>query len=183
MKKDLKQKEAIFPMPVLMIATYNDDGSVDVMNAAWGTMYDRDIILLNLDEDHQTSKNILSRKAFSVSIADRTHLVEADYLGIVSQKEEKDKFKKSGLSYVPSKHVDAPIINEFPIAIECELMKKTDAGFLGKVINVSCEEVYLDHDQVNMEKVQALSYDPYTFSYYVVSKKVGKAFKDGLKKK
>lgn len=126
MKKQIKNTEAIFPMPVLMIATYNEDGSVDVMNAAWGMMLDRDKIALNLTETHKTVKNIKERKSFTVSIADANHVKEADYFGIVSANIDKDKFQKSGLTAVKSKVVNAPIINEFPITMECEYIEYQD---------------------------------------------------------
>ena len=92
MRKNIKTTEAIFPMPVLMVATYNEDDSVDVMNAAWGMMLDRREIVLNLTETHKTVKNILKRKAFTVSIADSKNVVAADYLGVVSGNDVKDKF-------------------------------------------------------------------------------------------
>lgn len=108
MRKDIKTTEAIFPMPVLMIAIYNEDGSVNVMNAAWGTMLSRDQVILNLTETHKTVKNIKSRKAFTVSIADVAHMVEADYFGFVSGNNTPDKFAKSGLTVTKSAYVDAP---------------------------------------------------------------------------
>ena len=108
MKQEIKTTEAIFPMPVLMISTFNEDGSVDVMNAAWGTMLDRDKVALNLTETHKTVQNIKARKGFVVHIADAKHVVEADYFGVVSGNAEKDKFAKSGMTYTKSDLVDAP---------------------------------------------------------------------------
>ena len=122
MKQKIKTTEAIFPMPVLMISTFNEDGSVDVMNAAWGTMLERDRVALNLTETHKTVQNIKARKGFVVHIADVKHVVEADYFGIASGNTEKEKFAKSGMTYTKSDLVDAPVINEFPIAMECEFM-------------------------------------------------------------
>ena len=119
MKKNITTTEAIFPMPVLMIATYNDDGTVDVMNAAWGTMLERDYVILNLTESHKTVQNMKKRKAFTVSIADAEHTTEADYFGVVSANNTPNKFANSGLTATKSNIVDAPIINEFPICIEC----------------------------------------------------------------
>ena len=115
MRKNIKTTEGIFPMPVLMIATYNEDGSINVMNAAWGTMYDRDQVILNLTESHKTVKNIRKRKAFTVSIANAKNVVAADYFGIVSGNNTENKFDNSGLTITKSENVDAPIINEFPI--------------------------------------------------------------------
>ena len=115
MREKLKITEAIFPMPVMMIATYNDDGSVNVMNAAWCTMQERDTVALNLTETHKTVQNIKARGAFTVSIADAAHVVEADYLGDVSGNKVPDKFARTGLTASKAETVDAPVINEFPL--------------------------------------------------------------------
>ncbi len=183
MRKEIKVTEGIFPMPVLMIATYNEDGTVNVMNAAWGTMLERDQIILNLTETHKTVKNIKKRKAFTVSIADSNHIKEADYFGIVSGNNTPDKFAKSGLSIVKSEKVDAPIINEFPICLECEFVEYGECGVIGKVVNVTALEEVMNGDNVDITKVSAIAFDPYTHGYYKVSERVGEAFKDGFKLK
>ena len=107
-------------MPVLMVATYNEDGSVNVMNAAWGTMQERDTVALNLTESHKTVKNIKARGAFTVSIADAAHVVEADYFGVESGNKVTDKFARSGLTASKAQNVDAPVINECPLCLECK---------------------------------------------------------------
>lgn len=187
MKKNIKTTEAIFPMPVLMIATYNEDNSIDVMNAAWGTMLERDYVILNLTESHKTVQNIKQRKAFTVSIADAKHVIEADYLGIVSANHTKDKFLKCGLSATKSSYIDAPIINEFPICIECEFIEyqggQYGCGVIGKIVNVSADESVMTNHQVDITKLEAIAFDPYTHGYYKVNERVGNAFKDGLKLK
>ena len=170
-------------MPVLMIATYNEDGSIDVMNAAWGTMYDRDQVILNLTESHKTVKNIKARKAFTVSIADEKNVIAADYFGIVSGNNTKDKFEKSGLTATKSEKVDAPIINEFPLCLECEFIEYNDYGVLGKVVNTTADEKVMNGDCVDITKVSAIAFDPYTHGYYKVAERVGEAFKDGMKLK
>lgn len=184
MKKDIQTTEAIFPMPVLMIATYNDDGSVNVMNAAWGTMVDRNIVALNLTETHKTVQNIKKRKAFTVSIADADHVVQADYFGVVSGNKTADKLAKAGMTATKSSRVDAPIINEFPICLECSFIEYQDSayglGVIGKVINVSAEESVLQNGKVDISRVNAIAFDPYTHGYYKVAERVGDAFKDGL---
>ena len=119
MRVKLKITEGIFPMPVLMVATYNEDGSVNVMNAAWGTMQERDTVILNLTETHKTVQNIKAQGAFTVSIADAAHMVEADYFGVESGNKVSDKFARSGLTASKAEAVDAPVINEFPICLEC----------------------------------------------------------------
>ncbi len=187
MKQPIKVTEAIFPMPVLLVATYNEDGSVNVMNAAWGTMLDRDRVALNLTETHKTVENIKHRKGFVVHIADAKHVVEADFFGVVSGHKDKDKFVKSGLTSVKSELVDAPIINEFPIAMECELVEyqgdDTGLGVIGKVLRTLVESDKMKDGKVDVEALQAIAFDPYTHGYYLVSQRVGEAFKDGMKLK
>ena len=187
MKKQIKTTEAIFPMPVLMIATYNDDGSVNVMNAAWGTLLERNQVILNLTETHKTVENIKKRKAFTVSIADSEHVLQADYFGIVSGNTVKDKFKNSGLTATKSNLVDAPIINEFPICLECEFLTyqggEYGCGVIGKVVNVSADEKCFKDEKLDISLVNAIAFDPFTHGYYKVTQRVGDAFKDGLKLK
>ena len=183
MRKNIETTEAIFPMPVLMIATYNEDGSIDVMNAAWGTMFERDYVMLNLTETHKTVKNIKERGAFTVSIADSKHVKEADYFGMASGNNTKDKFEKTGLTATTSEIVDAPIINEFPICMECEFVEYKECGVIGKVVNVSADESVMSGENVDISLVNAIAFDPYTHGYYEVGKRVGEAFKDGLELK
>ena len=187
MRKNIKTTEAIFPMPVLMIGTYNEDESVDVMNAAWGMMIDRDIIALNLTETHKTVTNIKQRKAFTVSIADSNHIEAADYLGIVSGNNTPNKFANSKLTATKSENVDAPIINEFPICMECEFIEYQDneygAGVIGKVVNVTADENVMNGDLVDISKVSAIAFDPYTHGYYKIGERVGEAFREGNKLK
>ncbi len=187
MKKTIKTTSAIFPMPVLMVATYNDDGSVNVMNAAWGTMVDGDVIALNLTETHKTVQNIKKRKAFTVSIADAAHVVEADYFGVESGKKVADKLTKANMTAVKSTRVDAPVINEFPVCMECEFIEfqgdTYGLGVIGKIVNVSAEERVLRGDEVDVSRLNAIAYDPYTHGYYKIGERVGEAFKDGLRLK
>lgn len=187
MKRNIKTTSAIFPMPVLMIATYNDDNTVDVMNAAWGMMLDSDCVVLNLTKTHRTVQNILKRHAFTVSIADAKRVVEADYFGIASGNSTPDKFLKSGLTAVKSAIVDAPIVNEFPVCMECEFVEFQDdeygCGVVGKVVNVSADEGVITDGNVDIQKLQAIAFDPFTHGYYKIAERVGEAFKDGFKLK
>lgn len=187
MRTKLKITEGIFPMPVLMVATYNEDGNVNVMNAAWGMMQDRNIVALNLTETHKTVQNIKARGAFTVSIADAVHTVQADYFGIESGNSVTDKFARSGLTATKAEIVDAPMINEFPICLECEFIEyqggKYGCGVIGKVVNVTADEQIMKNGKIDMSLVNAIAFDPYTHGYYRVSERVGEAFKDGLKLK
>ena len=187
MRSKLNITEGVFPMPVLMVATYNDDGSVNVMNAAWGTMQARDTVALNLSESHKTVHNIKARGAFTVSIADATHIVEADYFGVESGNRVTDKLAASGLTACKAETVDAPVINEFPICLECKFIEYQDSqygcGVIGKVVNVTADEKVMVEGKIDMSLVNAIAFDPYTHGYYKVAERVGEAFKDGLKLK
>lgn len=187
MRKKLKITEGIFPMPVLMIATYNEDGSVNVMNAAWGTMQERDTVVLNLTESHKTVKNIKARGAFTVSIADSAHVTEADYFGVETGNKVAGKLEKAGLTASRAETVDAPVINEFPLCLECEFIEyqtnEYGCGVIGRVVNVTADESVMPDGKLNMSLVNAIAFDPYTHGYYKVSERVGEAFKDGLKLK
>ena len=187
MRTKLNLTEGIFPMPVLMVATYNEDGSVNVMNAAWGTMQERGTVALNLTETHKTVQNIKARKAFTVSIADAAHLTEADYFGVESGNKVSEKFAKSGLTSSKAECVDAPVINEFPICLECEFIEYQNneygCGVIGKVVNITADEKVMVDGKIDMSLVDAIAFDPYTHGYYRVSERVGEAFKDGLKLK
>ena len=187
MRKKLDITEGIFPMPVLMVATYNEDGSVDVMNAAWGTMQERGNVALNLTETHKTVKNIKATGAFTVGIADAAHVVEADYFGVVSANNVSNKFENSGLTASKAEMVNAPIINEFPICLDCEFIEYQDekygCGVIGKVVNVTADESVMVNGKIDMSLVNAIAFDPYTHGYYKVTERVGEAFKDGLQLK
>ncbi|MBR6207861.1 MAG: flavin reductase family protein [Oscillospiraceae bacterium] len=184
MRKDLGKVPAVFPMPVLMVAAYDAAGTVQVMNAAWGMISDMDKIALFIDEEHATTKAIRQTGAFTVSIADRDHMDVADYYGIATGNRMPDKFLRSGYHEEKSKHVNAPIITEFPLAMECELAEITETenlhAVVGRIVNVSAEESVLDENgKVNPMKLNALIFDQFQPGYYVATEKVGKAWNAG----
>lgn len=187
MKKELGVKPYVFPMPVLMVATYCDDGKVDVMNMAWGGICAENIVALNLDEEHMTSKNLKKRGAFTLSVADVKHLDEADFFGIASGNEDTDKFSKSGLTAVKSSRVDAPVIEEFPLTLECkvvDIQHHPITGFrvLGEIVNVLADEKVLnDRGKVDCKKLNAFVFDQFQNGYYAIGEKVGQAWKNGVK--
>lgn len=187
MRKKLNLTEGIFPMPVLMVATYNEDGSVNVMNAAWGTMQERGTVALNLTKTHKTVQNIQARGAFTVSIADADHVVQADYFGVVSGNQVSNKLENAGLTATEAEMVDAPVINEFPLCLECEFIEYQDnqygCGVIGKVVNITADESVMVDGKIEMSRVNAIAFDPYTHGYYRVTERVGEAFRDGLQLK
>ena len=185
MKKDLGSLPALFPMPVLMIGTYDENGVVNVMNAAWGQICDTDKIIMSLTETHKTVANIKLNKAFTVALADVKHLDVADYFGIVSGNRVPDKFEKSGYHATKSENVNAPIIDEFPLVMECELAEIIDSdsiyGVVGKIINVKAnEEILSDNGKVDVTKLDAAMFDQFQNGYYAVGEKVGQAWNIGV---
>lgn len=183
MKKELPICPAIVPMPVILIATYNDDGTIDVMNAAWGCAFDYKQIELNISDEHRTTENIRKRKAFTVSLANVDNLVPADYVGIVSAKKVKDKFERTKWNAHKSEIVDAPILDDLPYSLECTLeCFKEDYGIIGNIKRLLVDEKYLDENgRVDLVKMRIISYDPFNHGYYVLGEKVGQAFSDGKK--
>ncbi|MGI6754633.1 MAG: flavin reductase family protein [Atopobiaceae bacterium] len=186
MKKELGVHPYLFPMPVLMIATYNEDGSVDVMNMAWGGICATDMVSLNIGERHKTSANIKRTGAFTLSIADVDHIEEADFFGIASGNTMADKFERSGLTATKSEKVMAPIVNEFPVTLECEVAeaRQESYGFhvLGKIVGSVADERVLDEaGKVDPTKLNAAIFDTFQSGYYALGDKIGQAWSSGKK--
>ena len=182
MKKELKITPGIFPMPVLMIGTYNEDGTVDVMNAAWGMAQSMNQLKLCLTESHKTVKNMKRTMACTVALGTKDLVSESDYLGMASANTVADKFERTGLHSKKSEKVNAPIIEEYPICMECKVIGFEEDGTLVEVVGVQAEEKYLNEDgTIRLNEIGIISYDPYGHGYYVVGDKVGTAFSDGKK--
>lgn len=184
MKKELGVHPNLFPMPVLMIATYGDDNVVDVMNMAWGGICAENMVSLNIDEDHKTSENIKKRGAFTLSIADIPHIEAADFFGIASGNKMPDKFEHSGLSAVKSEKVDAPIVQEFPLTLECRViedkMEVYGHHIIGEIVGVLADEAVLDEKgKVDAAKLNAFVFDQFRSGYYAIGEKVGQAWHTG----
>lgn len=181
MRKDFGIKTCIYPMPVFIVAAYDKNGKPCCMNAAWGGIYDTNQIMICLADNHKTTKNILESKAFTVSIADAKHVIEADYVGIVSGNQIPDKMEKAGLHTVKSKFVNAPIITEFPMTVECKFLKFNEDGIcIGEIVNISADESVLGNDgQIDPAKLEAITYDSIHHTYIKLGEKVGNAFSDG----
>lgn len=182
MRKNFGAKPLSYPQPVFIIATYGEDGTPNAMNAAWGGISDTKEISMCLDVNHKTVKNILDRGAFTVSMADAAHVVACDYVGIVSGNKMADKFAKAGFHATKSEFVDAPLIDELAVAIECKLKDyNPDTCILrGEIVNVSVDERVLDEEgKVDAGKVAPIIFDPFNNDYLKVGEKVGKAFSDG----
>lgn len=185
MRKNFKPNPWFYPLPVLIIGTYDENGNADAMNAAWGGLYDATLVELCLSEGHKTTKNILKKGAFTVSFADADNVVASDYVGIVSGNGTPDKMEKSGFTVTKSEFVDAPIINELPLTLECEFVKTTSEGnIIGKIVNISADEKILDESgKPDLDKFRPISFEPVHNTYRVLGEVVGKAFSDGAKLK
>ena len=184
MKIDLGVKPYLFPMPVLLVATYCDDGSVNVMNMAWSQICARNMVSLKINERHKTSENLKQRRAFTLSLADEAHLEAADFFGIVSGRKMPDKFARSGLTAVKSEKVDAPIIQELPLTLECRVVKDEMTPYghmiLGEIVGVLAEPSVLDESgNVDPKKLRAVVYDQMQSGYYAVGEKIGQAWRLG----
>lgn len=184
MKKDLGVQPALYPMPVLMIATYNEDETVDVMNMAWGGVCARDMVALNISRGHRTTKNIEARGAFTLSVADVAHLDESDYFGIASGNKVADKFERTGMTAVRSERVDAPVVQEYPITLECSVVEMQDQPYgprvLGRIENVLADDAVLDESgRVDPARLNAFAFDQFQSGYYAMGEKVGQAWESG----
>ena len=184
MRKDLGVKPWLYPQLVLIIGTYDENGNPNAMNAAWGGMADYNKVMVCMS-NHKTTENIEKTNEFTISFGDANHVVECDYVGIVSQNKVPDKMKKSRFTTTKAKNVNAPIINELPLCLECRLIKIVEEDlYIAEIINVNADESILDDKgNVSLEKFIPISYDPSTHGYYKVSGRVGDAFKDGNKLK
>jgi len=184
MRKDFGAKTWMYPLPVLMIGTYNEDGTPDVMNAAWGGISEEAEISICVDDGHKTAKNFVARGAFTVSFATADYVAECDYLGIASGNHVPDKVARAGFHTVKSAFVDAPIVEELPMALECTLISYDvpTCRLVGRIVNVSADERILDaQGKIDPAKLRPITYDPVHQEYRVLGEKVGNAFRDGLK--
>lgn len=179
-RKDFGARPYLFPQPVLIIGTYNEDGTPNAMNAAWGGIVGADEILIDLSQ-HQTTDNIVRSKAFTVSMGTVEYLKACDYVGLVSGKKEPEKVKKAGFTVTKSKHVNAPLINELPVTLECSLEEIIGGSkYLGKIVNVSVDESVLGSDgDVTLDLFHPITYETVHHTYYSLGKKEGSAFHDG----
>ena len=176
MTKDFGDKPYLFPMPTYMIGTYNEDDTVDVMMMAWGGICAEDMVALNLEAEHKTVANLKARKAFT--------LAASDFLGIASANKMADKFARTGLHAVRSQRVDAPVITEYPLTLECEVVEMQDQPYglrvLGRILNVMADEKVLDEaGKIDAGKLQAFAFDQMRNGYYAVGDKIGQAWHSG----
>ena len=183
MRKDLGVKPCMYPEPVLIIGTYNEDGTPNAMNAAWGGIHQDKEVYVCVDKGHRTADNLSKRKAFTLSMANADNIVSCDYVGIVSGNDVPDKFARAGFTATKSAHVDAPIINELPLTIECTVISYENEELIGRIENISVDDSILTDGRVDPKKLNPLTYDGFNHTYHVLGEEAGKAFSIGKKLK
>ncbi len=184
MKKELGVQPYLFPMPTYMIGTYNEDNSVDVMMMAWGGICDMKMVALNLEADHKTVENLHKRNAFTLAVPGTDTLKESDFFGIATSNKIADKFERSGLHAVKSKKVDAPIIEEYPLTLECKVIEFQNQPYglrvLGEIVGVLAEEKVLDEKgKIDAGELHAFAFDQMQNGYYAIGEKIARAWNAG----
>lgn len=183
MRKNFGSQTWAYPMPVFIVASYDEHGIPNAMNAAWGGISDAYQISMCLSADHKTVKNILERRAFTVGMADVDHVAACDYVGIVSGNDVPDKLERCGFHTTKSTYVDAPVIDELPMTLECKLVwyDPSTERLIGEIVNVSADERILDENgRIDPAKLRPITFDPVNNVYLTLGEKVGDAFKEGF---
>ena len=179
---DFGAKPWVFPMPVLIVGTYDENGVPNAMNAAWGCITDMAEISISMSE-HKTTDNFAKTGAFTVAFATEDTVVACDYVGVESANKVPNKFEKAGFTAVKSEKVNAPIIQELPMSLECKVKSFEDDILIGEIVNVNADKSILTDGQIDYKKLKPITYDPVTHDYVALGAAVGKAFSDGMKLK
>ena len=166
------------PQPCVMIATWDENKNPDVMMAAWAGQYDHNQIVISLSK-HKTTDNLEATGAFTISFADERTVVESDYFGIVSGNKVADKVARAGFTVTPSPNVNAPIVNEYPLTLECKVVSFEDGILVGEVVNMSADESILTDGRVDLAKLKPIVFDAAAMSYRAIGEEVGKAWGAG----
>lgn len=183
MRKNFGVKPWTYPQPVFILAAYDENGRPNAMNAAWGGISEENQVAICVSANHRTTENILKTKAFTVSMATAETVVPCDYVGIVSGNDDEDKMSKAGFTCTKSEFINAPVINELPMTVECRLISYNSESciLLGEIVNISADESVLGDDgKIDIEKLRPITFDPVQNTYRVIGEKVGNAFRDGL---
>ncbi len=186
MRKNFGAKPWTYPQPVFILATYDENGVPDAMNAAWGGISDDKELTMCISAGHKTTANILARKAFTVSMATADQAVACDYVGIESGKRVANKLEKAGWHTTKSEFVDAPLVDELPMAVECRLVSydPESCRLVGEIVNVCAEESVLDSEgKIDVQKLAPITFDPVHNVYRKLGEVAGHAFQDGAKLK
>lgn len=184
MRKNFGAKAWLYPMPVLILGTYDENGVPNAMNAAWGGISEEEEISICISADHKTTYNLEKTGAFTVSVATAETVVASDYVGIVSGTKVAEKIQKCGWTAEKSAFVNAPLFSELPFALECRVKSydPESCRLVGEIVNVSADESVLDENgRVDAKKLDPIVYDPVAHTYLRLGEVVGQAFSDGKK--
>ena len=182
--KSFGQKAWMLPQPVLIIGTYNSDGTPNAMNAAWGGQWDGKEIMISMGS-HATTENLARCGDFTVAFATKDTMVAADYVGIVSARKDPAKMQKTGWTAMKGENVNAPVFTDFPMTMECRILRKIDESeegyyIVAEIVNILVDEAYAGEDgKPDVEKMQLITYDPVHHGYIALGERVGNAFADG----
>lgn len=184
--QSFKANAWLLPQPVLIIGTYSADGTPVAMNAAWGGTWAATEIAISLGS-HATTDNLDRCGDFTLTFATRDEMTYADYVGLVSARKDPDKVAKTGWKVEKAPNVNAPLFTDFPMTLECQMVKKIDESATGyvvvaKIVNILCDEKYLAEDgKPDVEKLGLITFDPIHYRYIELGKSVGQAFSEGKK--
>lgn len=179
---NFEAKPVMYPMPVLIVGTYDENGVPNAMNAAWGIITDMTEITISMSP-HKTTENIAKTGAFTVSMATESTVVPCDYVGVESAKKVPDKFQRAGFHATKSQHVNAPLIDELPMALECKFKSFENGILIGEIVNISADESILTDGKIDPKKLKPITFDPVNNTYMGLGDVVGKAFSDGMQLK
>jgi len=185
MRKNFGAKPWTYPQPVFIIGSYDENGRPNAMNAAWGGISCDTELCMCIGENHKSTANILATKAFTVSMATAAQVVACDYVGVESGMNAADKMEKSGFHTHRAEFVNAPVIDELPMTLECRLISydPETCHMFGEIVNVSADENILTDGKIDIAKLQPITFDPVGHGYHVIGERVGNAFQDGLRLK
>lgn len=182
--KSFGQKSWVLPQPVLIIGTYNSDGTPNAMNAAWGGQWDSKEIMICMGS-HATTKNLARCNEFTVAFATKETMVESDFVGIVSAKNDPQKIQKTKWTAIKAENVNAPVFTNFPMTLECRIIRKIDEttdgyNLIAEIVNILVDETFLDAEgKPDVNKMRLITYEPIRHAYHVIGERVGNAFSDG----
>ena len=186
--KSFGQKPWVLPQLVLIIGTYNQDGTPNAMNAAWGGQWDAKEIMISMVK-HATTENLARCNEFTVAFATKDTMVASDFVGIVSAKNDPQKMQKTGWTTTKAENVNAPVFTDFPMTLECRILRKIDESeegyyMVAEIVNILVDDAYLGEDgKPDVEKMQLITFEPVHHGYHVIGERVGNAFSDGRKLK
>ena len=186
--KSFGQKPWVLPQLVLIIGTYNQDGTPNAMNAAWGGQWDAKEIMISMGK-HATTENLARCDEFTVAFATKDTMLASDFVGIVSAKNDPEKMQKTDWTAIKAENVNAPVFTDFPMTMECRILRKIDESeegyyIVAEIVNILVDEDYIGEDgKPDVEKMQLITYEPIRHGYVELGKRVGNAFSDGKKLK